>query len=219
MSSPNSIHTLSSPSVCYATTTASPHLTKNQSRSTGTTPQSSKATVFQMVSGAYPSIPTNHKPMHCSPNKHNRTLFNGSTPLPSVPVSALSSRQPNKIFSSPGPILHPKSFNATCNRPLPPPKAISTNNDNVAANHSLKRHHQLTSPHELTPSMQRFSIPNNQPATPSVTSLANSQFSRIVGPTTYSYSMTMTATLSSSDLYATAVHKKSNASSPPSMPT
>ena len=99
MSSPNSIHTLSSPLVSYATTTASPCLTKNQSRSTDTTPQSSKATIFQMVSGAYPSIPTNHKPMHCSPNKHNGTLFNGSTPLPSVPVSALSSRQPNEIFS------------------------------------------------------------------------------------------------------------------------
>ena len=58
MSSRNSIHTLSSPSVFYATTTASPRLTKNQSRSTNTTPQSSKATVSQMVSGAYPSIPT-----------------------------------------------------------------------------------------------------------------------------------------------------------------
>ena len=201
------------------TTTASPRLTKNQSRSTNTTPQSSKATVFQTVSGAYPSIPTNHKPMHYSQNKHNGTLFNGSTPPPSVPVSALSSRPPNEIFSSPGPILHPRSFDATCNLQFAPPKAISTNNDNVAANHSTKRHHQLTSPHKPTPFMQRFSIPNNQPATPSVTSLASSQFSRIVGPTTYSYSMTTTATLSSSDLYATAVHKKSNESSPPSTPT
>ena len=57
MSSPSSIHTLSSPLVSYATTTASQRLTKNQSISTDTTPQSSKATVFQMVSGAYPSIP------------------------------------------------------------------------------------------------------------------------------------------------------------------
>ena len=104
---------------------------------------------------------------------------------PSVQVSALSSRPPNEIFSSPGPILHPKSFAGTCNLPLPPPKAISTNNNNVAANHSPKRHHQLPSPHELTPFTQRLSIQNNQPATPSVTSLADSQFSRIVEPTTY----------------------------------
>ena len=219
ISSPNSIHTLSSPSVSYATTTALPRLTKNQSRSTSTTPQSSKVTVFQTVSGAYPSIPTHHKPMHCSPNKHNGTLSNGSTLLPSAQVSALSSRPPNIIFSSHGPILHPKSFDATYNPLFPPPKAISTNNDNVAANHPAKRHHQLTSPHELTPFTQQFSIPNNQPATPSVTSLADSQFSQIVGPTTSSYSMTTTATLSSSDLYATAAHKKSNESSAPSTPT
>ena len=196
-----------------ATTTASPRLTKNQSKSTYTTPQSSKATAYQTVSGAYPSIPINHKPMPCSPNKHNETLFNGSTPPPSVQVSALSLRPPNKFFSPPGPILHPKSFAATCNHLLPLPKAISTNNDNVTANHSKKRHHQLPSPHALTQFMQRFLIPNNQPATPSVISLANSQFSRIAGPTTYSCSMTTTAMLSLSNLYATAVHKKSNESS------
>ena len=219
MSSPSSIHTPSSPPVSSATTTASPRLTKNQSRSTDTTPQSSKATAYQTVSGAYPSIPTNHKPTPCSPNKHNKTSFTGSTPPPSVQVSALSSRPLNKIFSPPGPILHPKSFAATCNCLLPLPKAISTNNDNVAANHSKKRHHQLPSPHALTPFTQRFSIPTNQLANPSVISLANSQFSQIAGPTTYLCSMTTTATLSSSDLYATAAHKKSNESSPPSTPT
>ena len=219
MSSPSSIHTVSSPSASSATTTASPHLTKIPSRSTNRAHKSSKATVFQMVSGAYPSIPTNHKPMPCSPNKHNGTLFNDSTPLPSVQVSALSSKPPNEIFSSPGPILHSRSFDATYNLPFPPPKAISTNNNNVTANHSTKSHHQLTSPHELTPFTQHFSIPNNQPATPTVTSLADCQFSRIVGPTTYLCSMTTTATLSSSNLYETAVRKKSNASSPLSMPT
>ena len=219
MSSPSSIHTPSSPSVSSATTTASPHLTKNQSRSTDTTPQSTKATAYQTVSGAYPSIPTNHKPTPCSLSKHNETSFNGSTPPPSVPVSALSSRPPNKTFSPPGPTLDPKSFATTCNHPLPLPKAISTNNDNVTANYSKKRHHQLPSPHALTPFTQRFSIPNNQAATPSVISLANSQFTRIAGQTTYSCSMTTTATLSSSDLYATAAHKKSNESSHPSMPT
>ena len=138
---------------------------------------------------------------------------------PSVQVSALSSRPPNEILSSPGPTLHPKSFAGTCNHPLPPPKAISTNNDNVPANHSTKRHQQHPSPHALTPFTQRFLIPNNQLATPSAISLANSQFSQIAGPTTYSCSMTTTATLSSSDLYATAVPKKSNTSSPPSTPT
>ena len=115
--------------------------------------------------------------------------------------------------------LHPKSFASTCNLPLPPPKAISMNNDNVAANHSPKRHCQLPSPHKLTPFTQQLSIPNNQPATPSGTSLAVSQFSRIVEPTTYSCSMTTTAMLSSSDLYAIKVHTKSNESSPPSTPT
>ena len=195
MSSRSLIHTPSSLSVSSATMTALPRLTKNQSRSTNTTPQSSKATAYQMVSGASPSIPTNHRPTPCSPNKHNETSSNGSTPPPSVQVSALSSRPPNAIFSPPGPILHPKSFAATYNRPLPLPKAISTNNDNVAANHSMKRHHQLPSPHALTPFMRRFSIPNNQPATPSVISLADSQFSRIAGPTTYSCSMTTTAML------------------------
>ena len=219
MSSPSSIRTPTSPSVSFATMTASPLLTKNRSKSSDTTPQSSKATAYQTVSGVYPYIPTNHKPTPCSPNKHNETSFNGSTPLPSVQVSALSSRRPNETFSPPGPILHPKSFAATCNRLLPLPKAISTNNDNITANHSKKRHYQLPSPHALTPFTQRFSIPNNQLATPSVISLANSQFSRIVGPTTYSCSMTMTATLSSSDLSATAAHKKSNESSPPSTPT
>ena len=219
ISTPNSIHTLSSPSVSYVTMTALRHLTKSQSRSTGTTPQSSKVTVFQTVSGAYPSIPTHHKPMHCSPNKHNRTLSNGSTPPPSAQVSALSLRPPNVIFSSHGPILHPKSFDATYNLPFPPPKAISSNNGNVAANHPAKRHHQIKSPHKPTPFMQQFLIPNNQPATPSVTSLADSQFSQIVGPTTYSSSMTTTAMLSSSDLCATAVHKKSDESSAPSTPT
>ena len=202
-----------------ATTTASPCLTKNQCRSTDTTPQSSKATAYQTVSGAYPSIPTNHKPMPCSPNKHNETSSNGSTLPPSVQVSALSSRPPNAIVSPPGPILHPKSFAATCNCPLPPPKAISTNNDNVAANHSTKRHHQLPSPHALTPFTRQLSIQNNQPATPSVISLANSQFSQIAGPTTYSCSMTTTAMLSLSDLYATAAPKKSNESSLLSTPT
>ena len=219
MSSPSSIHTPSSPSVSSATTTASPRLTKNQSRSTDTTAQSSTSTAYQTVSKAYPSIPTNHKPTPCSPNKHNETSSNGSTPPPSVKVSALSSSPPNKFFSPPGPILHPKSFAATCNRPLPLPKAISTNNDNVAANHSIKRHHQLQSPHALTPFTRRFSIPTNQPASPSVISLADSQFSRIAGPTTYSCSMTTTATLSSSDLYATTAHKKYNESLPPSTPT
>ena len=150
MSSPNSIHTLSSPSVSYATTTASPRLTKNQSRSTDTTPQSSKATIFQMVSGAYPSIPTNHKPMHCSPNKHNGTLFNGSMPLPSVPVSALSSRQPNEIFSSPGPILHPKSFNATCNRPhrqRPSQPTMTTSPQTIHRRDTTNSHHHTNSHH------------------------------------------------------------------------
>ena len=219
MSSPSSIHTPSSPSVSSATTTASPRLTKNQSTSTDTIPQSSKATAYQTVSGAYPYIPTNHKPTPCSPNKHNETSFNGSMPPPSVPASALSSRPPNEIFSPPGPILHPKTFAATYNRPLPLPKAISTNDANVAANRSKKRHHQLPSPHTLTPFTQRFWIQNNQPATLSVISLADSQFSPITGPTTYLCSMTTAATLSSSDLYTTAAHKKSNESSPPSTPT
>ena len=219
MSSPSSIRTPSSPSVSFATTTASPLLTKNWSKSTDTTPQSSKAPTYQTVSGVYPYIPNNHKPTPCSLNKHNETSFNGSTPLPSVQVSALSLRPPNKIFSSPGPTLHPKSFRGTYNHPLPLPKPISTNNDNVAANYSMKRHHQHPSPHALTPFTQRFLIPNNQLATPSAISLANSQFSQIMEPTTYSCSMTTTATLSSSDLYATAVSKKSNVSSPPSTPT
>ena len=124
MSSPSSIHTPSSPSVSSATTTASPCLTKNQCRSTDTTHPSYKATAYQMVSGVYPSIPTNHKPTPCSPNKHNETSSNGSTPPPSVQVSTLFSRPPNAISSPPGPISHPKSFAATCSRPLPPPKAI-----------------------------------------------------------------------------------------------
>ena len=141
MSSQSSILTTSSPSVSYATMTALPHLTKHQSGSTDTTPKSSKATAYQTVSGAYPSIPNNHKRTPCSQNKHKETLFNGSMPPPSVQVSALSSRLPNAIFSSRGPILHPKSFAGTCNLPLPPPKAISTNNDNVAANHSPTKHH------------------------------------------------------------------------------
>ena len=98
ISSPSSIHTPSSPSVSSATTTASPHLTKNQSRSTDTTPQSSKAIAYQMVSGAYPSIPTNHKPIPCSTNKHNETLSNGSMPAPSVQVSALSLRPQKEFF-------------------------------------------------------------------------------------------------------------------------
>ena len=158
-----------------------PRLTKNQSRSTGTTPQSSKVTIFQTVSGAYPSIPTHDKPMHCSPNKHNRTLSNGSTPPPSAQVSALSSRPPNAIFFVTWPNLTPQVIRRYLHLPFPPPKAISTNNDNVPANQPAKRHHQITSPHELTPFTQQFSIPNNQPETPSVTSLADSQFSRIVG--------------------------------------
>ena len=115
MSSPSSILTPLSPSVSYATTTALPRLTKNQSRYTDTTNKSSKATTYQTVSGAYPSIPTNHKRTPCSPKKHKETSFNGSMQPPSVQVSALSSRLPNEIFSSPGPILHPKSFAGTCN--------------------------------------------------------------------------------------------------------
>ena len=219
MSSPSSILTPLSPSVSYATMTALARLTKNQSRYTNTTNKSSKAIAYQMVSGAYPSIPTNHKRTPCSPNKHKETSFNGSMQPPSVQVSALSSRLPNEISSSHGPIIHPKSFACTCNLPLPPPKAISTNNDNVTANHSARKHHQLPSPHELTPFTPRLSIQNNQPATRSVISLADSQFSRIVEPTTYSCSMTTTVTLSSSDLYAIEVHMKSNESSPLSTPT
>ena len=219
MSSPSSILTPLSPLVFYATTTALPRLTKNQSTYTATTNKSSMAIAYQTVSGAYPSIPTNHKRMPCSPNKHKETLFNGSMQPPSVQVSALSSRPSNEISSSPGPILHPKSFAGTCNLPLPPSKAISTNNDNVAANHSARRHHRLPSQHALTPFTQRLSIQNNQLAIRSVTSRADSQFSRIVEPTTYSCSTTTTATLSSSDLYAIEVHTKSNESSPPSTPT
>ena len=65
MSSPSSIHTPSSPSVSSATTTALSRLTKNQSRSTDTTPQSSKATAYQTVSGAYPLFPptTSQRPV------------------------------------------------------------------------------------------------------------------------------------------------------------
>ena len=205
MSSPSSIRTPSSPSVSFATTTASPLLTKNRSKSTDTSHQSSKAPADQTISGVYPYIPNNHKPTPCSPNKHNENSSNGSMPLPSVQVSALSSRPLNEIFSSPGPTLHPKSFAGTCNHPLPLPKAISTNNDNVATSLSTKRHHQHPSPHALTPFTQRFSIPNKKLATPSAFSLADSQFSKIAGPTTYSCSMTMIATPSSSDLYATTV--------------
>ena len=168
---------------------------------------------------AYLSLPTNHKPTPCSPNKHNESLSDGSTQPPSVQASALSSRPPSAISSPPGPILHPMSFAATCNRPLPPPKAISTNNDNVAANLSTKSHSQLPSPHALTPFTWQLSIQNNQLATPSVISLADSQFNRIVGPTTYSCSMTTRTMLSLSDLYATAAPWKSNESSPPSTTT
>ena len=189
-------------------------------RASNTTPQSSKAPAYETVSGVYPYIPNNHKPTPCSPNKHNETSFNGSMPLSSVQVSALSLRPLNEIFLSPGPTLHPKSFAGTCYHPLPPPKAISTNNDNVAANHTMKRHHQHPSPHALTPFTQRFSIPNNQLATPSAISLVDSQFSQIAGPTTYSCSMTTTATLSPSDLYATAVTKKSiSCMRPPTTPS
>ena len=189
MSSPSSILTPLSPSVSYATTTALPLLTNNLSRYTDTTNKSSKAIAYPTVSGACPSIRTNHKRMLWFPNKHKETSFNGSMQPPSVQASALSSRPPNEMFSSPGPILHPKSFAGTCNLPLPPPKAISANNDNVAANHSPRRHHHHQSPHELTPFMQRLSIQNYQPATHSVISLADSQFSQIVEPTTYSYSI------------------------------
>ena len=70
MSSPSSILTPLSPSVSYATTTALPRLTKNQSRYTDTTHKSSKATAYQTVSGAYPSIPTNHKRTPCSSKLH-----------------------------------------------------------------------------------------------------------------------------------------------------
>ena len=101
MSSPISILTPLSPLVSYATTTALPRLTKNQSRYTDTTNKSSKATAYQMVSGAYPSIPTNHKRTPCCPKKHKETSFNGSMQPPSVQVTALSSRPPNEIFSSP----------------------------------------------------------------------------------------------------------------------
>ena len=72
MSSPSSIRTPLSPSVSYATTTALPCLTKNQSRYTDTTNKSSKATTYQMVSGAYPTIPTNHKRTPCSPKNTKR---------------------------------------------------------------------------------------------------------------------------------------------------
>ena len=108
MCSHSSIHTPSSPSVSSATTTASPCLTKNQSRSTDTTPQSSKATTYQMVSGAYPSIPTNHKPTPCSPNKHNETSFNGSTLSPSVQVPALSFEATERNFFATWPNLTPQ---------------------------------------------------------------------------------------------------------------
>ena len=219
MSSPSSILTPLSPSVSYATTTALPRLTKNQSRYTDTRNKSSTASAYPTVSGAYPSIPTRHKRTPCSLNKHNETSFGGSMQPPSVQVSALSSRPSNEISSSPGPILHPKSFAGTCNLPLPPSKAISTNNDNVTANHSMRRPHQLPSPHALTQFTQRLSIQNNQPAILSVISLADSPFSRIVEPTTYLCFMTTTATLSSSDLYAIEVHTKSTESSCPSTPT
>ena len=108
MSSPSSILTPLSPSVFYATTTALPRLTKNQSRYTDTTNKSSKATAYQTVSGAYPSIPTNHKRTPCSPKKHKETSFNGSMQPPSVQVSALSLRPPNEIFCVTWPNLTPK---------------------------------------------------------------------------------------------------------------
>ena len=150
-------------------TIALPRSTKHQFKYTDMTKNYSKANTFPAVSGACPSLPTNHKRMPCSPTKHNKTSFNGYMPPPSVQVSALSSRLPNEIFSSPGPTLPHKSIAGTYNLHLPPPKAISTNNDNDDANHPSKRLHQLPSPHELTPFTPRLSIPNNQPATPSVT--------------------------------------------------
>ena len=152
MSSPNSICTLSSPSVSYATTTASPRLTKNQSRSTDTTPQSSKATVFQTVSGASPSIPTNHKPMHYSQNKHNGTLFNGSTPPPSVPVSALSSRPPNEFFRhlaqsyTPSHLTLLATFNFHRQRPSQP--TTTTSPQTIPQRATTNSHHHMN-PHHL----------------------------------------------------------------------
>ena len=136
---------------------------------------------------------------------------------PSVQVSALSLRPSNEISSSPGRILHPKSFAGTYSLQLQPSKATSTNNDNVTANRSTS--HQLPSPHTRTRFTQRLSIQHNQPAILSVISLVDSPFSRIVAPTSYLCSMITTATLSSSDRYAIEVHTKSTESSLPSTPT
>ena len=153
MSSPNSILTPSSQSVSCATTTALPRSTKNQSRYTETRQKSSKATAYQTVSGAYPSIPNNHKRTPCSPNKHKETSFNGSMPPPSVQVSAHSSRPPNEIFSSPGhsytqshsPVL--ATFHSHCQKPSQP--TTTTSSPTIHRRDTTGKSHPHTIPHHL----------------------------------------------------------------------
>ena len=151
MSSPSSIHTPSSPSVSSATTTASPRLTKNLSRSTDTIPQSSKAIAYQTVSGAYPSIPTNHKQTPCSPNKHNETLSNGSMPPPSVQVSALSSRPPNKFFRHLAPSYTPSHSplltTVRCHRQRPSQPTMTTSPQTIQQRDTTNAHHNMHSHH------------------------------------------------------------------------
>ena len=71
----SSILTPLSPSVSYATTTALPRLTKNQSRYTDTTNKSSTAFAYQTASGAYPSIPPRNKRTPCSLEQTQRDLI------------------------------------------------------------------------------------------------------------------------------------------------
>ena len=151
MSSPSSIRTPSSPSVSFATTTALPLLTKNWSKSTNTTPQSSKAPAYQTVSGVYPYIPNNHKPTPCSPNKHNETSFNGSMLPPSVQVSALSSRPPNEIFRHLAQPYTPSHLQVLatirCHRQRPSQPTTTTLPQTILQRDTTNTHHHTHSHH------------------------------------------------------------------------
>ena len=151
MSSPSSIRTPSSPSVSFVTTTALPLLTKNWSKSTDTTPQSSKAPAYQIVSGVYPYIPNNHKPMPCSRNKHNETSFNGSTPLPSVQVSALPRGHQMKFFchlAQPYTPSHSQVIaTICCHRQRPSQPTMTTSPQTILRRDTTNTHHHTHSHH------------------------------------------------------------------------
>ena len=148
---------------------------------------------------------------------HKKTLYNGSTLLPSALASAHFLMQFNATSLPHGQTLPPKLSVTTCVLLFPPQKGTSTNNANDSKNPPSMKHHHHCFLLRATSFILQSLTPTNQQALPTVILLAITPSNPIMVPTTFSSSMSMTVTPFSYTHSSTAAPTKSNTSSLASM--